>query len=87
MSQRATEEVHFGARVSGLDNWGTVVVEQTSRKHPGAGNNPYTADHGPDGKPICRFVRFDSDQEIRDALRGCLGEAAKPGKPPAADEE
>ena len=66
----------FGARVSRPGSEGTILVEQTSREHPGTGNNPYTIDQNEEGRNISRFVDFDNDagiaQAIRDAVQGIL---------------
>ena len=66
----------YGARVSRPGGESTILIEQTSREHPGTGNNPYTIDQDDEGRNISRFVDFDNDgdiaQGIRDAVRGVL---------------
>jgi hypothetical protein len=66
------QERRYGARVSPLSGHDVILVEQTSRLHPGTGNNRYTIDHHPDQRPNARHVRLDDDQAIRDALLGQL---------------
>lgn len=77
-----SEERRYGARISPLGGDGTILVEQTSRLHPGTGNNRHTIDHNADGKPIARHVHIGDTQgiaqAIRDALHGRLEE--QPGK-------
>ena len=67
------QERRYGARVSPLGRDGIILVEQTSRLHPGTGNNPYTIDHHPDdGRSITRHVHLDQDHEIAGAVRDAL---------------
>ena len=64
-------EGRYGARISGLDGGDIILIEQTSREHPGTGNNPYTID-----RDKLRHVRRENDAEIalavREALKGQL---------------
>ena len=66
------QERRHGARISPLGGGNTILVEQTSRLHPGSGNNPYTIDHDDKQSPITRHVRLDNDQEIAQAIRDAL---------------
>ena len=66
------DERRYGARISGLDGGNTILIQQTSRVHPGTGNNPYTLYHDEQGSPIERHVRLDNDAEIAQAVREAL---------------
>ena len=66
------EERRYGARISALDGGDVILVEQTSRLHPGTGNNRYTIDHRPDGRLITRHVHLNDDNQIAEAIRDAL---------------
>ena len=66
------QERRYGARISGLDGRDVILVQQTSRLHPGAGNNPYTIDQDEQGNNIDRHVQRDNDAEIAQAVRDAL---------------
>ena len=70
------QERRQGARISPLAQEDMILVIQTSRLHPGPGNNPYTIDLDDNRNPISRHVSLYDDegigQAIRDALLGQL---------------
>ena len=68
----ANQERRYGARISGLAGENTILVEQTSRIHPGTGNNPHTIDHDAQGRIIVRHVHRDNDAEVAQAVRDAL---------------
>ena len=70
--EEPTQERRYGARVSPWGGGDYILVQQTSRLHPGDGNNPRTIDHHPGGKPITRPVRLGDCQAIAKAIRDAL---------------
>ena len=65
-------ELRYGVRISGLGGGNTILIEQTSREHPGTGSNPHTLDRDEQGRLIQRHVRLDNDAEIAQAVREAL---------------
>ena len=69
----------YGARVGLRKNAAgepqVIQVEQTIRRRPQIQNSPYVIDHDEMGKKIERFVNFDDDQAIAEAVRdACQGQ-------------